>query len=222
MPVWADFGLCDNIWVRACCRPQAAPGASKAQRCRPNSRRQAPQARCGPHGDRRISQRRAFEKRSACRHFDCEWLGSRFQRVRVLGLGGFGRGDHQIGKTAFFDARKGWPALGGVLQAVLFRSRGHTSGFRIALQALEGSKTSRQLSSEHPIHADLIRAARRLTPARRSDQTAAAGRRRQGRDACGWHGACPRRRYCGTFGRGRPGWRRRCWPGYGRGARWRG
>ena len=93
--------------------------------------------------------------------------------------------------------------------------------FRIVLQALCSSKTNRQLSSEHAIHANLIRVAR-LTPARRSDQTAAAGQLRQERDACGWRGACPRRRYCDTFGRERPGCRRRCWPGYGRGARWRG
>ena len=37
--------------------------------------------------------------------------------------------------------------------------RRHTvaSKFRIALEALEGSKTTSQLSSEHEIHANLIR-----------------------------------------------------------------
>ena len=33
--------------------------------------------------------------------------------------------------------------------------------FRIALEAVEGSKTIRQLSSEHEIHANLIRAWKR-------------------------------------------------------------
>ena len=37
--------------------------------------------------------------------------------------------------------------------------RRHTAAckFRIALEALEGSKTNSQLSSEHEIHANLIR-----------------------------------------------------------------
>ena len=39
------------------------------------------------------------------------------------------------------------------------KRRRHTSAckFRIALEALEGSKTISQLSSEHEIHANLIR-----------------------------------------------------------------
>ena len=43
------------------------------------------------------------------------------------------------------------------------KRRRHTAGFkfRIALEALEGSKTIRQLSSEHEIHANLIRAWKR-------------------------------------------------------------
>ena len=41
--------------------------------------------------------------------------------------------------------------------------RRHTvaSKFRIALETLEGSKTNSQLSSEHEIHANLIRAWKR-------------------------------------------------------------
>jgi transposase len=41
--------------------------------------------------------------------------------------------------------------------------RRHTAAFkfRIALEALEGSKTNSQLSSEHEIHANLIRAWKR-------------------------------------------------------------
>ena len=38
--------------------------------------------------------------------------------------------------------------------------------------------------------------------------------------AYGWRGACPRRCCYGTSGRVRPGCRRRCWPGRGRGGRW--
>ena len=43
------------------------------------------------------------------------------------------------------------------------KRRCHTAGykFRIALEAVEGSKTISQLSSEHEIHANLIRAWKR-------------------------------------------------------------
>ncbi|MCY4082965.1 MAG: transposase [Caldilineaceae bacterium] len=43
------------------------------------------------------------------------------------------------------------------------KRRRHTAAykFRIALEALEGSKTISQLSSEHEIHANLIRAWKR-------------------------------------------------------------
>ena len=43
------------------------------------------------------------------------------------------------------------------------KRRQHTAGykFRIALEAVEGSKTISQLSSEHEIHANLIRAWKR-------------------------------------------------------------
>ena len=43
------------------------------------------------------------------------------------------------------------------------KRRRHTAGykFRIALEAVEGSKTINQLSSEHEIHANLIRAWKR-------------------------------------------------------------
>ena len=43
------------------------------------------------------------------------------------------------------------------------KRRRHTAAYnlRVALEALEGSKTIRQLSSEHEIHAKLIRAWKR-------------------------------------------------------------
>ena len=43
------------------------------------------------------------------------------------------------------------------------KRRRHTAAykFRVALEALEGSKTIRQLLSEHKIHANLIRAWKR-------------------------------------------------------------
>ena len=43
------------------------------------------------------------------------------------------------------------------------KRRRHTAGykFRIAMEAVEGSKTISQLSSEHEIHANLIRAWKR-------------------------------------------------------------
>ena len=62
----------------------------------------------------------------------------------------------------------------------------------------------------------------RALPALPCLQTTAAARPRPGRDACGWHGVWVRRSGCGSAGRVRPSCSRNCWPGCGRGGRWRG
>ena len=50
------------------------------------------------------------------------------------------------------------------------KRRRHTAAykFRVALEAVEGSKTISQLSSEHEVHANLIRGLETATAGRRS------------------------------------------------------
>ena len=61
------------------------------------------------------------------------------------------------------------------------KRRRHTAAykFRIALEALEGSKTISQLSSEHEIHANLIRAWKRQLLEDGPNVFAAKGERKQ-------------------------------------------
>ena len=60
--------------------------------------------------------------------------------------------------------------------------RRHTAAFkfRVALEAVEGSKTISQLSSEHEIHANLIRAWKRQLLEDGPSVFAAKGKRKQG------------------------------------------
>ena len=62
------------------------------------------------------------------------------------------------------------------------KQRQHSADFkfRVALEALEGGKTVRQLSSEHGVHANLIRAWKRQLQGDGPSVFAARGERMQG------------------------------------------